>query len=216
MVSASYLFVALSAIVGALAAPTSLDTADFVLLNKTSLVKRQDYTQNYKTGGTVNFATTTNGYSVTFSGAQDFVVGRGWNTGSARAITYSGTHTATAGTVTFQVYGWTTNPLVEYYIIEDYTSANQFGSSIGTVTSDGGTYNIYEDTRTNEPSITGTATFKQYISVRQSKRTSGTVTTANHFAAWKAKGLSLGTFNIQVLSTEGYNGAAGSTKQIIS
>jgi endo-1,4-beta-xylanase len=118
--------------------------------------------------------------------------------------------------VTFQVYGWTTNPLVEYYIIEDYTQANQFGSSVGTLTSDGSTYNIYETTRTNEPSITGTATFHQYISVRQSKRTSGTVTTQNHFTAWASHNMKLGTYNYQVVATEGYNNAAGSTKQTIS
>jgi endo-1,4-beta-xylanase len=88
MVSFSHLLVALFAAVGALAAPAAefetLETADFILADKTNLTKRQDYTQNYKTGGNVQFSTTTNGYSVTFSGAQDFVVGRGWTTGSAR------------------------------------------------------------------------------------------------------------------------------------
>lgn len=133
-----------------------------------------------------------------------------------RSIKFSGTHSATSGTVTFQVYGWTTNPLVEYYIIEDYTSASQFGSSLGTVTSDGSTYKIYKTTRTNEPSIEGTSTFHQYISVRQTKRVSGTITTQNHFTAWKSHSMNLGTFNFQVLSTEGYNNAAGSTKQTIS
>jgi hypothetical protein len=43
-----------------------------------------------------------------------------------RSIKFSGTNQATSGVVTFQVYGWTTNPLVEYYIIEDYTQANQY------------------------------------------------------------------------------------------
>lgn len=101
-------------------------------------------------------------------------------------------------------------------MIEDYTQANQFGSSKGTFTTDGGTYNIYETTRTNAPSIQGTSTFHQYISVRQSKRDSGTVTTANHFAQWAKLGMNIGTHNIQVVSTEGYNNAAGSTKQTIS
>ena len=135
---------------------------------------------------------------------------------SYRAITFSGTHTATAGTVTFQVYGWTTSPLIEYYVIEDYTSASQFGSPVGTLTSDGSSYNIYLTTRTNEPSIQGTSTFHQFISVRQSKRTSGTVTMANHINAWKSHNMNLSTFNFQVLSTEGYNNAAGSTKQTLS
>jgi endo-1,4-beta-xylanase len=65
---------------------------------------------------------------------------------------------------------------------------------MGTVTSDGSTYNIYENTRTNEPSIQGTVTFKQLISVRSLKRSSGTVTTDNHLIAWAKLGIKLGTY----------------------
>jgi endo-1,4-beta-xylanase len=130
-------------------------------------------------------------------------------------IKFSGSFSASSGTVTLSVYGWTTNPLVEYYVVEDYNQAPS-GNSVGTVTSDGGTYNIYTDTRTNEPSIEGTSTFLQIKSVRTSPRSSGTVTTANHFAAWKSKGLTLGTYNLQVLATEGYNKASGSVSQTLS
>jgi endo-1,4-beta-xylanase len=86
MVSTSYLFVLFSALVGIHAAPTTLEEqeADFILTDRHNLVKRQDYTQNYKTGGSVQLSTTTDGYSVTFSGAADFVVGRGWKTGTTR------------------------------------------------------------------------------------------------------------------------------------
>ncbi len=49
-----------------------------------NLARRQDYNQNYKTGGSVNFSPNSNGYSVTFSGAGDFVVGKGWKKGTDR------------------------------------------------------------------------------------------------------------------------------------
>jgi endo-1,4-beta-xylanase len=89
MVAFSQLAVALSAAVGALAAPTAnavADLPDFELTNVTSLVRRQDYNQNYKTSGNVNFSPTNNGYSVSFSNAGDFVVGKGWKTGTTRYV----------------------------------------------------------------------------------------------------------------------------------
>ena len=113
------------------------------------------------------------------------------------------------------VYGWTTNPLVEYYITEDQTGIPYSGTQKGTVESDGGTYTIWTDTRTNEPSIEGTSTFNQYISVRQSPRTSGTITLENHFKAWAAQGLNLGTMNFQVIAVESWDGS-GSAQQSVS
>lgn len=86
MVALKSVALALSAISAAFAAPAadpSADLPDFQL-GGTNLARRQDYNQNYKTSGNVNFSPTSNGYSVSFSGAGDFVVGKGWTTGSAR------------------------------------------------------------------------------------------------------------------------------------
>jgi endo-1,4-beta-xylanase len=83
MVAFSSIALAFSAVAGAFAAPAA-DLPDFELNNATSMVKRQDYNQNYKTSGNVNFAPTNNGYSVQFSNAGDFVVGKGWKTGTTR------------------------------------------------------------------------------------------------------------------------------------
>jgi hypothetical protein len=101
--------------------------------------------------------------------------------------------------------GWSTNPLVEYYINEEANdfnlgTANPGTTHMGTVVSDGSTYDIYTHTQVNQPSIQGTATFQQFLSVRQSKRTSGTVTIQNHVNAWASLGMHLGTMNLQIMA----------------
>lgn len=137
---------------------------------------------------------------------------------SFRNITSSGTTTASAGTVLLSIYGWSKNPLVEYYI-QEYSNGQGAaqGTKLGTLESDGSTYDIWKHQQVNQPSISGTATFNQYISVRQDKRPSdGTVTTANHVAAWAEQGMNLGTMDYQVLATEGWGNAGGPSKNTIS
>ena len=156
-------------------------------------------------------------YSTTWSNVGNFTAGKGWATGSPdRVICFSGTFDGGSNGY-LAIYGWTKNSLIEYYIVENYGDwVPPGGTSKGTFTSDGGTYNIYETTRTNQPSIIGTATFQQYWSVRTTKRSSGTVTFANHVAAWKAHGMNMGTtWDYQILESEGYH-SSGSSNVTVS
>lgn len=103
------------------------------------------------------------------------------------------------------VYGWSRNPLVEYYIVDSWGTWRPPGSSSkGQIYVDGGTYDVYETTRYNQPSIDGNTTFKQYWSVRTSKRTSGTISVTEHFKKWESLGMNMGKLYEVTLNVEGY------------
>ncbi|KAF1917477.1 xylanase [Ampelomyces quisqualis] len=150
-------------------------------------------------------------YDVTWSNVGNFVAGKGWNPGGIRNVTYSGTWNAANVNSYVSLYGWTRNPLIEYYIVETYGSYNPASAAQkkGSVTTDGGTYDILQTTRTNQPSIDGTSTFQQFWSVRQQKRVGGSINVQAHFDAWAKFGQKLGSHNYQILATEGY-GSTGS------
>ena len=120
------------------------------------------------------------------------------------------------------VYGWTRNPLMEYYIVEgwgDWRPPGDGAEKKGTVTLNGNTYDICKTMRYNQPSLDGTATFPQYWSIRQqsgSKNNTtnymkGTISVSKHFDAWANAGLDMsGTLYEVSLNIEGYrsNGSA--------
>lgn len=115
------------------------------------------------------------------------------------------------------IYGWTVDPLVEYYIVESWGSWRPPGAtSKGTITVDDGTYDVYETTRTNQPSIKGTATFQQYWSVRTSKRTSGTISVSDHFNAWESRGMKMGKMYEVAFTVEGYQSSGSANVHTMS
>ncbi|KAG9561393.1 glycoside hydrolase, partial [Aureobasidium melanogenum] len=184
-----------------------------------SLEKRAtpiNYVQNYN-GNLANFKYNEGAgtYSASWNNPGDFVVGLGWNKGSARTINFKGSY-QTGGSSYYAVYGWLNNPLTEYYVVEDYSyDPCSTGTQVGSLTSDGSSYKICTHTQVNQPSISGTKTFGQFFSVRQNKRTSGSVNMANHFNAWSQHGFKAGDYNYQVFATEAF-GSTGSASVTVS
>lgn len=164
------------------------------------------YTFEYwKDQGSGCLTNTSNGFSVEWTNVNNLLGRKGLRPGSKNQIvSYQATY-APNGSSYLCVYGWTRNPLVEYYIVDSWGDWRPpGGTALASLETDGGTYELYRTERMNAPSIDGTRTFSQYWSVRTAKRTSGTITVGNHFDAWTNAGMNTGSLYEVSMTVEGY------------
>ncbi|HSY23104.1 MAG TPA: glycoside hydrolase family 11 protein [Polyangiaceae bacterium] len=165
------------------------------------------YTWNlYASGGgsdSITVAGVDAKFSAMWNNAGDFLARVGLQFNSTQTPTQIGTleadfaetKTGTGGGFSYiGVYGWSENPLHEYYIVDDWFGTRPlFGTKVGTITVDGGTYDVLQNTQTNQPAITGgNATFVQFLSIRQTARQCGHISISEHFSQWAQLGLQLG------------------------
>lgn len=152
-------------------------------------------------------------YTVTWDNPSggNFVVGKGYK-GQEMLFNYSGSFEVDPSANAYLgLYGWTKEPLAEYYVIENtgihHPADNRNSTCHGYFESDGATYEVWSKWRINAPSIIGNADFQQYWSVRTKRHVGGTINTARHFAAWVEAGLPLGEQQNMAMGIEGQYGA---------
>jgi hypothetical protein len=106
-------------------------------------------------------------------------------TGSAGGYSYVG------------MYGWTTNPCVEWYIVDDSYNTmpiNPGGTTNrGEVEIDGGRYIMYTrpTSGTGGTRCSGVTNWIQHYSVRRTARTCGVISLTQHFNEWQRLGMDM-------------------------
>lgn len=99
------------------------------------------------------------------------------------------------------LYGFTSNPRVEFYVVEAFAqhnpSDNAAQSFYGYHNSDGAQYELWSKYNGN---------LRQYWSVRRTNRRGGTITFNNHYKAWVAAGLPMGSLGNTFIVVEGQQG----------
>jgi len=156
--------------------------------------------------GTMTVFGTGAAFKASWNNSGDFLarVGLKWNSNQTYSqlgtigADYNYTKSGSAGGYSFiGIYGWSTGTLVEYYIVDDWFGTGPAptggGNLQGSLTIDGGNYNIYTHQQVNQPSITGSnATFMQFFSVRQTPRQCGHISISEHFKKWAALKMNMG------------------------
>jgi endo-1,4-beta-xylanase len=95
------------------------------------------------------------------------------------------------------IYGWSTNPCIEWYIVDDSFHTMPFNTGdpvVGTFELDGGTYNLVKrNTSGTGGNRCGNVTrWDQFYSIRKTGRQCGTISISDHFKKWDSMGWKLG------------------------
>lgn len=151
-------------------------------------------------------------FSCSFSNADDYLcregVFYGKNSGKDPlsvghlVADYSMSEFKNAGGISYAyvgVYGWMQDPLIEWYIVDNWGPASRptwVGGDVDktpfkTVTIDGAQYDLYRNSA-NRATIDGYKPFDQIYSVRKTAKKCGSIDIAAHFQAWKDAGITLG------------------------
>ncbi|MBN2195657.1 MAG: glycoside hydrolase family 11 protein [Polyangiaceae bacterium] len=114
------------------------------------------------------------------------------------------------GLVFLGVYGYTTDPRLSFYVIEDWVNdhdgtAPVSGASLGTISVDGGTYSVYR--KTVGQSVPPR---QEYYSVRTEGRRCGHTSISEHFAQWAELEMPLGLLGQVSLFVDGEYQGSGS------
>ena len=188
---------------------------------------------------TLNPSTENGGaFSVEWSGTINMLArsGKRWGANSTVTVQNVGNITAefevewssTDNVKYVSVYGWGYydkgdipsgfSDEIEYYIVQDRGSYNptQGGKKFGSAVIDGISYDFYTTDRIQQPSLSGTSTFKQYWSIPSNTsqhRTKGTISISKHFSEWAKVGMKMGRlYEVASMKIESYTGNTGSAK----
>jgi len=161
---------------------------------------------NVGTGNLTTFSTPA--FSASWNNSGDYLGRLGYEWGSrGQAYTAYGTITAqfvarksgTGGGYSYiGMYGWSNNPCIEWYIVDDSYNRMPVNpgntTNKGTVMIDGGSYIMYtrQTSGTGGSRCSGVSSWAQYYSVRTTARACGQISLTEHFNAWAGLSMPLG------------------------
>lgn len=180
--------------------------------------------QIWSNGGSGSLTTFDNtaAFIATWNNSGDYLGRLGFEWGnSGKAFTAYGDITAdlafkkngTAGQYSYVgIYGWSTNPCIEWYIVDDSYSMMPFNTGnqpSGTVDLDGGTYNLVKrnTSGTGGNRCGNVSNWDQFYSIRHTGRQCGTISVSEHFKVWDSKGWKLGNLLEVKILVEAASGA---------